>query len=209
MTPLESLTHTRSIYLKAFRNALRHNREKDPTTTPEVWITPKPDPDTGETPMPLCADIMGGGNDEKPSMMLVSNGEPPEGALIGTMRVGAAEVRVYPVMWEVFILWCRHPSPDWRTLDAWRAKWLDMERGADPNDEDGLSGVAHYLAPAVAEGGGYLFEIDFGSAPIEALMELIDALVRGGATEIELGRSDGSDLDPTVAAELRRPAGDA
>src|SRR6185295_12199475 len=99
---------TRSTYLKAFRNALRSHRAEDPTTTAEVWIRPNPDPDTGETPMPLCADIMGGANDKQPSMMLVSNGEPPEGALVGTMRIGHAEVKVYPVTWEVMILWCRH-----------------------------------------------------------------------------------------------------
>ena len=204
MTPLEFLSEARADYLAAFRRTLQQRRAEDATVIPEVWVRPGPQPGADEPPPPpMCVDILGG-SEAEPTIIAVSNEQPPEGALVGTMRIGGAQVRVYPVTWEVFLVWVRQRDPDWAVLDAWRAKWIDPEREADPADEDGLHGVVHFLGPPVAEGGGYLLEVDFGSAPIEALTELLDALADGGATEIELGRSDGSELDAAVVAELRR-----
>src|SRR5688500_214573 len=110
MTPLESLTEARADYIEAFRRTLRERRAEDPNATPEVWIRPNPEPGSGETPQPMCVDILGGSEDE-PTVVAVSTDQPPEGALVGTMRVGGADVKVYPVTWEIFIVWCRHKSP--------------------------------------------------------------------------------------------------
>jgi hypothetical protein len=47
--------------------------------------------------------------------------------------------------------------------------------------------------------------VDFGSATVEALTELLETLANMGATEIEVGRSDGSDLPAEVLEQLRQP----
>ncbi|HEX4124350.1 MAG TPA: DUF1444 family protein, partial [Tepidisphaeraceae bacterium] len=111
-------------------------------------------------------------------------------------------VTMYAAAWENLFVWLRRPDPDWSALEPWKNKWMDVSRSAG---EDGLSGVVHYLGLPTAEGGGFFYEVDFGSAPVAAAMELLDALVDMGASEIELGRADGSKLPAAVREELQKP----
>jgi hypothetical protein len=206
---LTSLQSARQKYLDGYRRVIREQKDEHPGgVTPEIWIRSNPGPGDDRI-VQLCVDILVGG-EENPQMISVSNTETPEGALVGALRVGKVDAKVFPIVWEMCVVWFRHPHrPDsaidiQAILQPWRSRWIDPERGADPADEDGLSGSAHYLSEPIAEGGGHLLEVDFGSAPIEALTDLLTALGESGATEIEVGRSDGSDLDPAIAAELER-----
>jgi hypothetical protein len=82
---------------------------------------------------------------------------------------------------------------------------MDPDHPPHDPDEDGLHAGAHYLDGPSPEGGGWVFEADFGSAPVAALLELLELLAAGGAEAIELGQSDGSDLDPELLNALQRP----
>jgi hypothetical protein len=199
---MQYLQDAREKYVRYFRGALRAKRNEGLTCTAEVWVQPNAPPGQRAPKNPLCIDIMTDGGD-KPGMVMVNSGAI-QGPLIETIRIKEVPVKVYALAWEDFAIWFKHDDPDWEKLDPWKAKWMDPNRGGS-HDEDGLSGVVHFFEGPTAEGGGQLFSADFGSAPAEAISELLEILVDIGAAEIELGRSDGSDLPADVARELMNP----
>jgi hypothetical protein len=75
---------------------------------------------------------------------------------------------------------------DWSRLRDWFDRWFDGEDTRQP-DADGLCGVIHFLSDPKQAGAATTFEVDFGSAPVEAFEELLDALRDAGATKIEIG----------------------
>lgn len=202
MKGIEYLRQAREEYLERYRRVLHAKREEGADCTVEVWVEPNVPPGQPRMPHPLCIDILVKGADG-PSMARVSD-LSGEGSLIDTIQIGAAPARIYATRWEDMAAWFRSADPDWSRLELWQKKWMDVDRGQSDDDED-FCGVVHYLGRPVAEGGGHLFQMDFGSAPIQALTELLDCFVEMGATEIELGRSDGSDLPDDVRATLQSP----
>ena len=186
MDAMAYLSEAREKYLAAYRGAIRKRRAADPSCVPEVWLRPRDaaasDDDDGPA-LPMCIDILSSrtphpdADDESDSadgesgggrqIISVMTEEAPEGPAVGSLRVGALEVPVFPVAWEICTVWVRHPQPDWSALDAWRSRWMDAERTPPEDEPDGLSGVAHFLSEPNAEGGGWLLEVDFGSAPVE------------------------------------------
>jgi len=136
--------------------------------------------------------------------MVSASGEGIVGSLVLKIWIKDVPVKIYAGAWEGYPVWFRHPDPNWALLDGWKKKWLVFDRQAE-RDEDGLCGLVHYLGAPTVEAGGFVYCIDFGSAPVDALTDLLNALVDMGASEIEVGRSDGSDLPKEVLAELNQP----
>ena len=199
MSAIEHLIQMREAYVDYFRSALQEHRAKGAICTPEVWVNLNCDPGE-DTPMDqLCIDIVAD-SDEGAANVCITSGPPEPSGVIETLSIGSTAVKIYKSTWDTLSVWVRHSDPDWHALEPWKEKWIDPARG--PEDGDELQGVAHYLSAAVSEGGGFLFETDLGSAPVEALIELLETLVDCGATEIELGRSDGSDMPAEVLAML-------
>lgn len=97
-------------------------------------------------------------------------------------------VRVAPFQWDACDVRATGISSpaDWSRLRDWFATWFDGEDTRQP-DEQGLSGVVHFLSDPMHDGSAATFQVDFGSAPVEAFEELLDALRNSGATEIEIG----------------------
>jgi hypothetical protein len=202
MDAKEYLQQVRDSYVDRYRTILRSKREEGSDCTAEVWVEPNVPAGQPRPPHPLCVDIMVG-DDEKPGMVMIA-GDAIDGGLMGILTIGQMPVKVYAIAWEAMPVWIRHPDPDWTALQAWRKKWMNVD-GSAPSDEDGLGGLVHYMGSPVAEGGGHLYEMDFGSAPVDALMELLDAIAGMGASEVEIGRSDGSDFPADIQAELKQP----
>ena len=202
MDVLEYLQGARDEYLEFYRSALRSLRDKGVSCTPEVWIQPNVKPGQPSLPRAICVDILVQ-KGEKPEMTMVARGSS-QGSIVGTTRVGNVDVKVYQVAWETFPVWVKIENPDWTLLEPWQKNWMN-ENKRDAADEDGLTAVAHYLGKPSVEGGGFLFEMDFGSSPVEALTEFLETLGKMGATEIELGQSDGSDLPADIQRGLRNP----
>ncbi|HSY41809.1 MAG TPA: hypothetical protein VLA79_19870, partial [Polyangia bacterium] len=59
-------------------------------------------------------------------------------------------------------------------------------------DSAGLSGVVHDLAWAT-EDSTWQLDVDLGSAPVEALEDLLANISAAGVTSVELSRHDGGD----------------
>jgi hypothetical protein len=79
---------------------------------------------------------------------------------------------------------------DWSRVRNWLDEWFDGEDTRQP-DEHGLFGVIHFLSDPKPDGSKTIFNVDFGSAPVEAFEALLDALRDSGATKIEIGHIDG------------------
>lgn len=75
-------------------------------------------------------------------------------------------------------------------LAEWAEKWMDAEEVGRPV-EQGLLGAIHSVTVPEPTRDGFSFSVDFGSAPIEAVTELIRALVEGGAAELQFASTWG------------------
>lgn len=197
MDPAAYLQHTHDKYQELYRGSIRKLRDEGTNVEPETVV--RPDPKTDQAPEPVVLDIVTGPTgDEKGSIVAVYTG-PTDGPLVGVMRSGGVDIKVFPLTWDVLRVWIRIPSPEWDRLWAWRKRWVICEVGeVHAPDADGVHNLVHYLSQPKHEGGGYAMELDLGSAPVEALTELLDAFVAMCAVDINLGFSDGTDLPADV-----------
>lgn len=80
---------------------------------------------------------------------------------------------------------------DWHHIQRWFNNWFDREDARQP-DADGFVGVIHFLSDPKHNGSLVNFEVDFGSAPVAAFEEFLDALQDSGARKIEIGSIHGA-----------------
>ncbi|MBS0657515.1 MAG: hypothetical protein JSR82_04615 [Verrucomicrobia bacterium] len=102
-------------------------------------------------------------------------------------------VRVAPFVWDdaQVELTGLPPEVDWRPLADWFEHWFDPE-DIRPAGPDRLTGVVHFLSdPESLPEGRARFLVDFGSAPVAAVDEFLDTLVRVGVCRIDLGGGEG------------------
>ena len=97
------------------------------------------------------------------------------------------EVTVFPIAWNG-VEFRGNFNSDSTLLEQWALKWLDVE-DQNQQDEQGLQGVIHSVTKLEEKDGIAGFSIDFGSAPVEALSELMVIFGGMGATSIEVSSS--------------------
>lgn len=93
-------------------------------------------------------------------------------------------VHLQPFQWDYCEINLTPPlDADGRELVAgWFRRWFDP---ADPDAE--VLGVTHFLSDPEQNGAYQRYYVDFGTAPVEAFEQLLDACVRGGVTAIVVG----------------------
>jgi hypothetical protein len=97
-------------------------------------------------------------------------------------------LRVYlgPFLWQRMTL--RMPvrkGVDWQSFTDWFWRWFGQEDGSD----NSLLGVVHFLSDPELSRKGVKFEVDLGSAPVEAFEELLDAVVAMGVKQCQIGQT--------------------
>jgi len=97
------------------------------------------------------------------------------------------ELTVFPLTWNS-IEFRGTFSPDTQPIEGWALKWLDRSQSR-PADSHGLSGVIHSVNRFIDETGAIGYCVDFGSASVQALSELLDVLNNMGATRVEVSSS--------------------
>lgn len=75
-------------------------------------------------------------------------------------------------------------APNWQPLRLWFLEWF-QPRNTDVHPE--LSGVLHSLTGPKDTGQGYSITIDLGSAPIDCIPALIEAMALTGCYDLTLG----------------------
>lgn len=122
------------------------------------------------------ADIVHITGDE-PKIIEISLREPRPHA-VWEGHVGEAEVEVHPFEWHACIIEALTDRFDRAAVLAWGTHWID-EEDLREKDAQGLQGVIHNISPPSYPLGKLTMKVDFGSAPVQAAIELIKVLSMG------------------------------
>lgn len=102
--------------------------------------------------------------------------EPVEGR---GFDFGTFVVEAYPFSWCAVQLLLASEPTNMRQLEGWMTRWLDVEDEKAPGPS-GESLSVHSFSPIHKSGQWWVLRADFGTAPADALMELIELLVGQG-----------------------------
>jgi len=96
-------------------------------------------------------------------------------------------VYIAPFAWNEVMLRVAGLAPEdmGAVLAPWFMHWFDPH-DANRANEEGLFGVVHFASDPCGEGGMVVVELDLGSAPAQALEDLLERLAAAGARDIRL-----------------------
>ena len=96
------------------------------------------------------------------------------------------DVTLHPFVWNGLEFRTDGDLSDDARLVTWMMKWMDIE-DQKVKDENLLSGIVHNVTAPEKVKSGWSFSVDFGSAPLDAFVELIEAIRGAGAKTLQLG----------------------
>ena len=99
------------------------------------------------------------------------------------------EVTLHPFVWNGLEFRLDGNLADDARLLAWMDRWMDVAE-SKPRNENQLSEIVHNVTQPERTRGGWSFSVDFGSAPLDAFVELIEVLRASGAKKLDLGSFD-------------------
>lgn len=116
-----------------------------------------------------------------------------EGEVVGdqplTQSYRGMAVTAHRLRWDEIVMRIEQDPTDAPAFVDWATDWIDLKDRRQPGD-DGLSGVVHHIAPArrvrFLRAAGADVRVDFGSAPTDALWDLLDRLVEVGAPRVTM-----------------------
>jgi hypothetical protein len=73
-----------------------------------------------------------------------------------------------------------------QVMRNWFLHWFD-DNDSNAANPEGLYGVVHFMSDPFDAGSAVRFEVDLGSAPVDAVTALIEELCEQGASELKLG----------------------
>jgi|GEM_PF-1639010 len=197
--PREYIRQVREQTIDGFCESLQQLRSEHGAIATEMLIESslKHD-DASVRPMRIDALV-----EASQQAVMISGGEVSEGVPVGVFEVGGQSVRLYSFAWDACIIWFRHDNFAEHLLQDWTVAALDVQNVNTPG-ADGLRGVVHYVGEPRREAGGWLLEIDFGSAPLAVFDGLLQRLIDLGATRLQVGYSSTGLLPENLAARLER-----
>jgi hypothetical protein len=97
-------------------------------------------------------------------------------------------IEIAPFRWDAaaMTVFAHGTEPDWAPLRRWFLEWFQSRHG-DTAPE--LFGAVHSLDGPAQRGRDWGFTVDFGSAPVACLTDLIGALAEAGAERMRLGQA--------------------
>ena len=100
--------------------------------------------------------------------------------------VNGKTIILAPIGWNGVDITLDNHSTDISNIVVWATKWLDS-KDEKVQDSNKLQGVIHNISKPEKEDDKTTFSVDFGSAPTEAVLELLDILSKDSkATNIKL-----------------------
>lgn len=97
--------------------------------------------------------------------------------------------RVAPFHWEAAEIIAEGTArqPNWGPVRLWFLEWFQSRYSEVSPD---LDGAVHALSGPAPHREGWRFVVDFGSAPVDAVVSLIGAFAETGCQRIRIGRSE-------------------
>ena len=174
-------TAVRERYLEALLESLAAFADEYDPSAPEVMFELQRD---DALPYRLYRADMAANNVGSPVVRDVNPSSYLSFEPFGIEFEEGSSAAVRPFVWYDVCLQFNTTMPV-EPIEDWSMRWLDMGDHS-PKDEHGLQGVIHSIVREDAAGGSTLLVIDFGSAPVEALRELIELAFASGASHVSL-----------------------
>jgi hypothetical protein len=185
MTPGELFDEIRGHYLSRFGDHVDEVVAENPSVAVEVAFRDANGHAVREGTLQLPA---------RSDLVVITNDEAAESHLIETESLlsfdpfefdwDGLQVSIEPFRWEECqVTLYRSGSFDYRPLVAWFEKWFaETEDG----DAESFLGAVHFLSDPTESAGSASLMVDFGSAPVEAVEELFDAVLKSGVERVNL-----------------------
>jgi hypothetical protein len=102
-------------------------------------------------------------------------------------------VRIAPFDWSRAQVSARAAAgaPDWTPVRRWFLEWFQARYGEESPD---LLGVVHRLDGPEADGDGWRFTVDLGSASVAGFAAMLGAFAQTGCAEIRVGETEAAPL---------------
>jgi hypothetical protein len=162
----------RAHYMPRFERALSDHRQELTRVVAEVMLE-LPRPSEPELLHRIYrVDILGQAPDGSKAIEVNVDQLSPRRASLEGFGI---PVSLHPAVWNGLEFEVDGDPPPEAGLLAWIAKWIDID---DERYDEGadFQGVIHNCFRPSRSEAGYRISVDFGSAPIEAVHELIDLL---------------------------------
>lgn len=178
------LDEIRDYYLQRFRAAIEERRQAGAQVVTEEALR-RADGEVatdGALALPMRTDLVA----------FTADGAAPESLLIDTEKMlgfepvtftweGGLAVRVEPFQWNWCTLELEGDGIATDPLRAWFMRWFDR-----PPVDGTWQEVVHFMSDPKTRGTGAAVSVDFGSAPVDAFEELLDAVRDTGAKRVRL-----------------------
>ncbi len=179
MGDLQEVVHffdeVRSSYIRTLEHAIREEADKHPGARVLEEVVAR----TEDSSFRTCWDIAieDGAGRMAPVLVDLPTFIPWEPARV---QVRNLSVLVEPFLWHACSIVAR-PAPAEHTFAA-LADWFDrwFERSKQPGER--FRNAVHWMSDPEIRGGHLCLQIDLGSAPAYALLDLLGAIDRMGAT---------------------------
>jgi hypothetical protein len=115
----------------------------------------------------------------------IEGGPVPSGKSLVAMTSDGFESEILPFRWDAaeLIVIATQDQPNWAPLRRWFLEWFQSRYSEVAPD---LYGAIHSLDGPRRVPGGWAFTVDFGSAPVACVVDLIGALAGSGAKRMRI-----------------------
>lgn len=107
--------------------------------------------------------------------------DPLQDAEATGFRLGPVAIEIYPFTWCSVQIAFDRPLPDLSKLEELLTMWLDVDDTR--TGPTGIANAIHSVSPVETNGQLWYLTIDFGTAPADAMVDLIDFLANEGMAE--------------------------
>lgn len=167
------------IYLEVYEKALAQYRMEDPNCTAEIGFK-IPEPNLLIESFGRVDLVMKIGEKTEFVEIQIDNIKLAKEALF---ELEGIEIVLFPIVWNGIYFHCENFDFRNSNFIEWLDKWLDIEDKSYLKNKD-FQNVIHRVA--VEQNSEFIVSIDFGSAPIDSLLEFISVLKAVGNQSVRL-----------------------
>jgi hypothetical protein len=180
------LAAVRGSYLDAFKRAVEDAKVEAQKSSRKLIIEAAASvesaagaSDDGALPYRLDVVHLGAGGAVQPTVVGPGHDLPwePEAAQFGDFL---AEIE--PFVWHTCVV-VGEPAPEadkWTQLRDWFLRWFQRE---GHSGEKPFGGVVHFMSEPQVDGDALRVQVDLGSAPVDALVDLLEVFGKMGARD--------------------------
>lgn len=107
--------------------------------------------------------------------------DPPENMQATGFQLGPVAIEIYPFTWCSTQIAFDRPLPDLAKLEGLLTQWLDTSDAS--TEPSRVANAIHSVTPIETNGQLWFLTIDFGTAPADVLLDLIDFLANEGMVD--------------------------